>query len=420
MGIAVTVGAVLAAALCYVAMRAAARRAQALELAVGRARAEAARLAARSRRLAREIELLSAARDLALIANADGDFARIAEESLRVVAELTGAPALALFTVEESREGARVLRLRARRGLEACRAAAAGCAPAIQALAEEALTARRRRSCTSAEAVAVALPLFADAEPIGVLWVERPVAPAEPGGPPPADPLATGRSPGGEELVGETVAVLEALARHVAAAIRKPALYDRAVHDPLTGLFTRRHLVRELERACARSLRTGAPLAVVLLDIDHFKRVNDTWGHLAGDAVLAGVAGVVRASVRAYDLVFRYGGEELAILAAEASGAVARALAERVRRAIEAAQFADPEGRELRVTASLGVAAFARGRQTPQALLAAADQALYRAKERGRNRVVLAPSRVRPPSGSRARPGEGTAQPRPAGSPPCP
>jgi two-component system, cell cycle response regulator len=167
----------------------------------------------------------------------------------------------------------------------------------------------------------------------------------------------------------------------------REALRDQATHDPLTGLWNRYALLEALEREHSRAAREGTPLAVIMLDLDYFKRVNDTYGHLAGDAVLREAAGRMQAVVRSYDLVGRFGGEEFLIVLPGTSGANAAQLAERLR----AALAQDPVRQELLripVTASFGVGAIgmAPGGDA-QTLIRLADEALYRAKEKGRNRV---------------------------------
>ncbi len=159
--------------------------------------------------------------------------------------------------------------------------------------------------------------------------------------------------------------------------------------DALTGLVNRRALEQSLEREVARALRFGAPLAVVLFDLDHFKRVNDTFGHRAGDAVLAAVGGVLRQSVREIDLAGRYGGEELMLVLPETDLEGARIVAERVRASVEALEVAQDTGEVVRVTLSAGCAVFSQARAADVAsLVRCADDALYRAKDEGRNRVV--------------------------------
>lgn len=156
--------------------------------------------------------------------------------------------------------------------------------------------------------------------------------------------------------------------------------------DPLTGLNNRRAFLEYAERDVLRALRYDFPVALIMLDLDHFKAVNDTYGHPVGDRVLAAVAEVLRQSTRAVDVVGRLGGEEFAILMPDADAEAALQAAERVRKAVEAL-ILDADGLCLVVTASFGVAVYVRADDTIHDLFTRADRALYRAKQAGRNRV---------------------------------
>jgi two-component system cell cycle response regulator len=170
----------------------------------------------------------------------------------------------------------------------------------------------------------------------------------------------------------------------------REVMSEKASRDWLTGLWNRGAIMDALGRELARASREGKPLGVVLGDIDHFKRVNDTYGHMAGDAVLRETARRILASRRAYDSVGRYGGEELLILAPGCDLAVAGRLAERLRAVVAAKSFDTPDGL-IEVTMSFGATAFEPGSGADaDALVRAADRALYQAKNGGRNRVELA------------------------------
>lgn len=159
-----------------------------------------------------------------------------------------------------------------------------------------------------------------------------------------------------------------------------------SVTDQLTGLANRRQLMDQGAKILEICRRGGHPCSVIMVDIDHFKRVNDDHGHAAGDAVLAQVAGVMAQTVRASDLLARYGGEEFAVVAPNADAAQALLLATRLRLAVEASP-ALHEGQILSVTISLGSAQDAPGTSSLEILLGLADEALYHAKANGRNRV---------------------------------
>lgn len=176
----------------------------------------------------------------------------------------------------------------------------------------------------------------------------------------------------------------------------RDALHEQATHDSLTGLMNRGASIPLLTRELARGAREHRPVAIVIADVDHFKRINDSYGHLAGDAVLQDAAGRMMNCVRSYDTVARYGGEEFLIVVPSASEDIAFRLAERIRRAIEATPIRTTAG-NIPVTASFGVASCeADSALDVTTLLRLADAALYRAKSLGRNCVERA-SRMRDP-----------------------
>lgn len=170
--------------------------------------------------------------------------------------------------------------------------------------------------------------------------------------------------------------------------IQKNRLLEQlSTTDPLTGLRNRRYLTEMLAVEFLRAQRHRTALSVVMADIDHFKGVNDRHGHAAGDAVLEGVAGVLKRRMRGSDHGGRYGGEEFLIVLANADVDGARIFAERLRQEVEETGFANDAG-PIHVTLSLGVAALRASHETPGDLVAEADEALYRAKEAGRNRTA--------------------------------
>jgi len=204
--------------------------------------------------------------------------------------------------------------------------------------------------------------------------------------------------PAGREEISHLGSVIDNMAQ--ALQDREAALQQAlresvvlAITDPLTGLNNRRYLWDLLERELLKAGRSGKPIAAIMMDIDHFKRFNDTWGHEVGDMVLKGVAGVIREHVRGYDIACRYGGEELVVILPETTLEVAIERAETIRLGIAAMRL-DYYGRPLDiVTASLGVAVYPQHAGDAEALLRAADKAMYQAKAAGRDRVVVAISR---------------------------
>jgi diguanylate cyclase (GGDEF)-like protein len=161
-----------------------------------------------------------------------------------------------------------------------------------------------------------------------------------------------------------------------------------AVTDPLTGLLNRRGMLEQGRLEVERSQRTGKPLSAVMIDIDHFKEVNDRYGHSTGDLVLCSLADRCRSLIRTVDIIGRYGGEEFAILLPETDMFQAAAIAERLRIAVESEPFFTEEG-PVSITVSLGVSRAARVGADLQALIDQADMALYQAKQGGRNRVEI-------------------------------
>ena len=202
--------------------------------------------------------------------------------------------------------------------------------------------------------------------------------------------VLTGRK-GGFDSTGQRV--LTILANQAAGALRVGQLIqqanDTAMRDGLTGLYNRRAFDKHLEENIGREGRISGRFALVLLDIDHFKKLNDTFGHPAGDATLRHISKVMAAHLRAADQAARFGGEEFALILPGTEETGALQLAERVRAAIEKSHLVFDAAR-LAVTVSLGVAVWPRDGEPKADLIAAADRALYAAKQAGRNRVMVA------------------------------
>lgn len=217
------------------------------------------------------------------------------------------------------------------------------------------------------------LPMVAQSEALGMLHLR--------GG----DGDGTGDSAADRRQLA--VAVAEHLALALANFRLRATLRTQSIRDPLTGLYNRRYLEESLDRELRRADRSGRPLSVVSMDVDHFKRFNDTFGHSAGDAVLAAVGRVVLEHVRGEDIACRMGGEELVVILPDCSGETAVARAEELRMVVRrlAVEF---QGQALgRVTVSLGIATFPTHGTSTEALMLAADAALYDAKAEGRDRT---------------------------------
>ncbi len=189
-----------------------------------------------------------------------------------------------------------------------------------------------------------------------------------------------------QELRGKEHALQQQLAQIQSL---QAELRDQARRDALTGLFNRRHLGDLMAHELARCARDGQPLSLLMIDIDHFKRINDTYGHQVGDDVLRETARLLGERARASDLLFRYGGEEFLLVLLPADAGVAKEVAEELRQRYAASPLTTGSNPAM-ATLSIGISTFADHGVTFVSLIEAADQALYRAKRAGRNRVEVA------------------------------
>jgi diguanylate cyclase (GGDEF)-like protein len=174
--------------------------------------------------------------------------------------------------------------------------------------------------------------------------------------------------------------------------VRNRTLSEVSSRDTLTGLYNRWYVIEKIDSEINRAIRHGSPMSLLMLDIDHFKRINDTWGHPAGDEVLKSVGKLLRESCRVYDVPGRYGGEEFCIVLPETKPGNTTVVAERIRQRLETTALPCGDG-SIAVTASIGIAGMdlAAGEEmlNPAALIDRADRALYSAKTRGRNRIEM-------------------------------
>jgi diguanylate cyclase (GGDEF)-like protein len=172
--------------------------------------------------------------------------------------------------------------------------------------------------------------------------------------------------------------------------VKNRRLSEVSTRDSLTGLYNRWFVMEKIDSEINRALRHGSPMSLLMLDIDHFKRINDTWGHPAGDQVLQAIGKLLRDSCRVYDVPGRYGGEEFCIVLPETKPGNTTVVAERIRRRLEETQLTCGDAAVV-VTASMGIAGMDAESEgeilSPAALIDRADRALYTAKSRGRNRV---------------------------------
>lgn len=226
---------------------------------------------------------------------------------------------------------------------------------------------------------ALCLPMTAQGELLGFLHLCLPDADLLPG--------ALRDSDADETLAGE---LCDRISVNIANIRLRESLARQSIRDPLSGLFNRRYLEESLERELARAERSRSGIALLMLDVDHFKRFNDQYGHGLGDWVIRAIANTLVDHCRGSDIACRYGGEEFVVVLFDASPAQARKRAEVIRRAISRIKLPPPHGREQGISTSIGVACYPEQGNTEAALVAAADEALYIAKRGGRNRVVLA------------------------------
>lgn len=216
---------------------------------------------------------------------------------------------------------------------------------------------------------AALIPLIAKNEPLGLLVLEDPED--------------------GEPFQDDDQALLRQLGSQIAIAIHNAKLYALAVTDGLTGLFVRRYFDLRLEEEFAAAVRYNRRFTIMLFDIDHFKKFNDTHGHQTGDLVLQQFARLLETNTRGSDICCRYGGEEMTVILPETNLQEAALLANKLCATVRQHTFRGTGDQALSVTTSIGVAQHDRHVKSPAALVEAADKALYRAKELGRNRVEL-------------------------------
>jgi len=224
------------------------------------------------------------------------------------------------------------------------------------------------------------IPLIAHSETMGLLFLQRLLLPSN---------VVEG-SAALESKLQLAAALGEAISLALSNLKLRDTLRQQSIRDPLTGLYNRRFLEEYLVHERVRSTRKNRPLSVIMLDIDHFKRFNDTFGHDAGDAILRRMGLLLQGNVRGSDIACRIGGEEFALLLPEAPLPIAFQRAENILDTVRRLQIKH-RGQVLgAITVSLGVASFPKHGETPEALIRAADRALYQAKESGRNKLASA------------------------------
>jgi diguanylate cyclase (GGDEF)-like protein len=194
-----------------------------------------------------------------------------------------------------------------------------------------------------------------------------------------------------EPFTKDDLALILRIVDHAAIAIERAALYQKmaelSVTDDLTKLFNTRYLNRTLEIELARALRHHTSLSLIFMDIDHFKNINDNYGHLVGSKLLVEMGQLLLKSLRTVDIVARYGGDEFVMVLPQTSPKNAIQIAERMRRSIEHNVFLKKDGYSFKITASFGVASYPESARSKEDLMKLADEAMYRVKNQTRNGV---------------------------------
>ncbi|MBI3272460.1 MAG: GGDEF domain-containing protein [Planctomycetes bacterium] len=320
-------------------------------------------------------EVLAATREVALVLNKDVKFEKVLEEVLRIATYLVGPRPPEEISIFVRDEYTKRLRPRARMKDDEV--------VCDDKLDGEAVDARHvqgvvesGRSLVEADGdvVALTLPLVADREILGAMKVRA---------------VLEGDREERETRIGVLQRNMEEFSRVVALAVKTPDLYTRTIQDGLTRLFTKRHFEEQLRIYFDQARREGSNLALLFVDVDHFKKVNDTYGHQTGDLVLREVAATIKAGIRSYCSAYRYGGEEMVVILPRTTSRQATLAAERLRKKIEAKTYHSDKKEPVKVTASLGIAEYVPTMAEPGELVKRADEAVYRAKQGGRNRVSL-------------------------------
>jgi diguanylate cyclase (GGDEF)-like protein len=329
----------------------------------------------RCRSLEKQIEQLTALREISFAVGRSLEFSEIVTIIAEVVQGALNVPRVILYSYEE--DSALLVPLVAKYGndLITRERLQEDSVPARRKPFQEVLSERRIFLTQSFSGYKAFIPLVIRESTLGIMVLER-LSSQEPFSPE-------------EERFYLDIAVPISIALHNAR------LYQQAVRDGLTQLYVRRYFDVRVAEEFAQAQRYGRVFSVALMDIDHFKKFNDTYGHQTGDAVLRQVARILQTTTRASDICCRYGGEEMALIFPETELRSARVIAEKLRMTIETTTFVGAQGEKLHLTASFGIAAYTPNLSVPDGLVRAADEALYRAKEGGRNRVEMATENAR-------------------------
>ncbi|MCA8911137.1 MAG: diguanylate cyclase [Planctomycetes bacterium] len=325
-------------------------------------------------RLMRNLDLVSAAQQVSMAIKQEVDFERILSVVLEQLEHFARSDTITVFTLDEA--GDAVARAERRNGIDRFPPVLTPEAVECSLVDDAVRMGRQVRVLNDKTGEFVMAVFFSTPDGArGVVRISRNVA---------DEPDFQDEMPAYEQAVGQLV-------RMVSLGLKTASMWDRAIKDEKTGLYNANHYQDQMKRQVAIAQRTGAPLSLIMLDIDKFKHINDTYGHLAGDKVLAEVSAIIKREARESDTPYRYGGEELCVVCCGTTEEDAAKAAERMRHKIACTEFYDDRGRLLPISASIGVAEFhPKHMHSEKDLKEGCDRALYVAKEDGRNMVVVA------------------------------
>ncbi|HOX39272.1 MAG TPA: sensor domain-containing diguanylate cyclase [Candidatus Brocadiia bacterium] len=331
-------------------------------------------LEAEGRDYRRRIDELSTLREVAYVVNLEEDFDILLEKVLELVAALMEPTTILVMLVDEETDR---LKPAARWAAGKTEFGAKVTAGAIPNFRPAMFQSQSMVLNSYEEEVHAVLPLRVGDDVIGAMFLVFSAGPA------------AGSDVWMQDFSNRYRVLLQEIARHLSLAAKTKYLHTIAVVDGLTGLFTKRYFQEQIAAHADRAARSSEPFSFIMFDIDHFKRVNDTYGHPTGDRVLVGVAKIIRSSLRKYDTSYRIGGEEMAAILPGTGKDTAAQVAERIRQKVEANVFHGENDEEIKVTISSGVAEFGHEIRNGEILVSRTDSCLYRAKNGGRNRVVV-------------------------------